>query len=92
MPRNLVFAFLLAACATSPEVTPSVDGGIGDCAAAADNVAQRLQCSPDVCAGSDCDTFEERCNSIESDIPGYLNTACLARAGSCQLARACADE
>lgn len=92
MPKRVYISVVIVACATSPEVTPSVDGGLGDCAAAADNIARRLQCAPEVCAGSDCDTFEERCRSIESDIPGYLNTPCLARAGTCQLARACADE
>jgi hypothetical protein len=87
---SALVAFALA-CATGPSTPPPVDGGAGDCAAAADNL-MRMQCTQEVCAQSDCDTFAERCLSIESDIPDYLNTPCLARAVSCDAARACADE
>src|SRR5512145_2271567 len=79
------------ACATVPDAPPAVDGGVGDCAAAAVNL-ERMACTHEVCSQSDCDMFEERCLAIESDAPGYLNTPCLAAAGSCDAARACADE
>jgi hypothetical protein len=87
----LFFYAFCVACATGPETPPSVDGGVGDCAAAAANI-ERLKCTHEVCSQTDCDMFEERCRSIESDAPGYLNTPCLARAVSCEAARACADE
>lgn len=105
--RNESF-FVLAACAVAcwwvgqgcvlvppPPPTPidaGIDGGAGDCAAAAARL-ERLACAPaSVCSSTgDCDGFAERCEALERDIPGYVNTPCLASAADCAAAEACAQ-
>ncbi len=88
----LVIAMNGCAPVEPPIVMP--DAGpppLGDCQRAEQQLEQLGCVAGSVCTDSDCDDFEERCEALEADFPGYLNLPCLVVAVDCAAVDACAE-
>jgi hypothetical protein len=78
---------MIAGCAPMP---PSYDAGTGTCESAAISLASIGGCGiAELCRPGDCDSFMDRCEALERDVPGLLDLECLSAASSCADAERC---